>query len=170
VTGIPGAPTTAKPATEPEPPQTILVGNVYRDWGGRGSSVGRTFVLFIDGPPRPGTFWMNSENSMLINYSAYTAPFRSRVSLAGSVEILKVNGNKIEAHVAFHELVEGDSYEWVTHVLDPLYWQSPWIINGRHTFIMTGKDDPAFRKAAVQWVKPEELKAAQAAASSAASE
>ncbi len=169
ITGIPGSPI-APVAEEPEAPQTVLVGNVYRDFGERGSSVSRTFVLFIDGAPKPGTYWMTNANSVLITYSAFTPPHRSRVAMVGSVKIIKVDGNKIDAHVSLRETEESDSYEWVTHYMDPAYWQAPWIVNGRHTFMITGKDDPALRKAAVEWVKPEELKAQQAAASAGAGE
>jgi hypothetical protein len=148
---------TSPPATEAVLPQTVLMGNVRRDWGDHGSSVGRTFVLFIDGPPQVGDYWMNSDNSVLISYSAWSAPARTHIGLNGSVKILAVRGDKIDAYVALRETTESDTTEWVTHYWDPNYYQWPWIINGRHTFQITSSADPAFQKAAIRWINPERM-------------
>jgi hypothetical protein len=146
---------TAPPATGAVQTQTVLMGNVRRDWGDHGSSVGRTFVLFIDGPPQVGDYWMNSDNSLLITYSAWSEPARTHIGLNGSVKILAVHGDKIDAYVALRETTESDTTEWVGHYWDPNYWQWPWIINGRHTFQITSSSDPAFQKAAIRWINPE---------------
>jgi hypothetical protein len=147
---------TAAPAREAAAqPQTILVGAVQRDYGAYDNSIGRSFVLFIDGSPQPGTYWLNNENSSLITYSAWTAPARTHIGLTGSVRIVKVDGNKIEADVAIRENWEGDSVQSLGHYYDPAYWQAPWVVQGRRTFLITTKDDPALRKAAVQWITPE---------------
>lgn len=154
VTGMPNVPSTAAPPKEENPPQTVLVGNVVKDFGERGSMVSRTFVLAIDGSPRPGTYWMTSDNSVLVTYSAWSPPSRSRVAITGSVEILKIEGDKIYTHVALRETAEGDSTEWVAHIYDPKYWQTPWTLNGKHVFTVTTKNDPVFDRAGVHWVKP----------------
>ncbi len=160
VTGHAVAPSTASPTRDLQAPQTVLMGNVQRDLGERGSSISRTFVLFIDGEPRPGKYWMTSDNTVLITYSAWSPPARSRIGLTGSVEIFKVEGNKIYSHVALHETMESDSTEFISHYWDPAAWQTPWVMNGKHTFIITSKDDPAFDKAAVHWAKVDEERTA----------
>ena len=66
----------------------------------------------------------------------------------------EVEGNQIFAHVAVRETTETDSSEWVAHYYDPAYWQAPWTLNGKHTFTITTKDDPAFDPAGVHWLKP----------------
>src|SRR5260370_31320272 len=71
-------------------PQTVLVVSVQRDFGRYDNSIGRSVVMFLDGLPTPGQYWMSSENSVLITYSAWSAPARSRVALNGSVKIVKV--------------------------------------------------------------------------------
>jgi hypothetical protein len=153
-----GAPVAAAAPAKPPPPKSLLVGSVEKSFGDRGSTVVRTFVLMIDGEPRPGTFWLTADNSVLITYSSWSPPSRTRIGLTGSVQILSVNGNKIDAHVTLRETTEADSTEFVSdfHYLDPAYYQTPWVINGRHTFLVTSKEDPAFEKAAVHWVKVEE--------------
>jgi hypothetical protein len=153
-----GAPVAAAAPAKPPPPKSLLVGSVEKSFGDHGSTVIRTFVLMIDGEPRPGTYWLTPDNSVLITYSYWSPPSRTRIGLTGSVKILGINGNKIDADVALRETTEADSAEFVSdyHYLDPAYYQTPWVINGRHSFLITNKDDPAFEKAAVHWVKVEE--------------
>jgi hypothetical protein len=133
-------------------PQTVLVVSVQRDFGKYDNSIGRSVVMFLDGPPTPGQYWMNADNSVLITYSAWSAPARSRVALDGSVKILRVTERQVIADVAFRENSESDSTEWVAHMEDPVYWQAPWIVTRRCVFQMTTTDDPAWGKAAVKWV------------------
>jgi hypothetical protein len=153
-----GAPVAAAEPAKPPPPKSLLVGSVEKTFGDKGSTVVRTFVLMIDGAPRPGTYWLTPDNSVLITYSYWSPPSRTRIGLTGSVEIFSVNGNKIDAQVTLRETTEVDTAEFVSdyHYLDPAYYQTPWVINGRHTFLITTKDDPAFEKAAVHWVKADE--------------
>ena len=139
-------------------PQTVLVASVQRDFGRYETSVGRTIVLFIDGDPAPGEYWLNADNSVLIGFSAYSAPARTRVGLTGSIKILSVNEGKVEADIAIHETTEADSTNWVEKPYDPINWQVPWTITGRHTFQMTTQDDPALKKAALQWMRSEDMK------------
>ena len=37
-------------------------------------------------------------------------------------------------------------------------WQAPWTVTGRHIFKMTTQDDPDLRKAALQWIRAEDMK------------
>ena len=143
---------------EVHPLQTVLVASVRGDFGAYDRSLGRTAVLFIDGDPAPGEYWLNPDNSVLISFSAYTAPARTRVGLTGSVKILHVDGGKIVADVAIRETTEGDTTLYVDRPYDPINWQIPWVITGRRTFTITSQDDPLLRKAAVQWVHGDELK------------
>jgi hypothetical protein len=135
-------------------PQTVLVVAMQRDFGRYDNSIGRSVVMFLDGPPAPGQYWMNPDNSVLITYSAWSAPARSRVALDGSVKILRVTEGQIVADVAFRENTESDSTEWVAHLHDPVYWQAPWVVTRRCVFRMTTTDDPAWGKAAVRWTAP----------------
>ena len=139
-------------------PQTILVASVQRDLGKYDTSVGRTIVLFIDGDPAPGEYWLNADNSVLIGFSAYSAPARTRVGLSGSIKILNVKDGKVEADIAIRETTEADSTLWVEKPYDPMNWQVPWVITGRRTFQMTTQDDPALKKAALQWMRSEDMK------------
>ncbi len=132
-------------------PQTVLVVAMQRDFGKYDNSIGRAVVMFPDGPPSPGQYWMNADNSVLITYSAWSAPARSRVALNGSVKILRVTERQIVADVAFRENTESDTTEWVAHLQDPVYWQAPWIVTKRCVFTITTTADPAWEKAAVKW-------------------
>lgn len=143
---------------ETHPPQTVLVASVQRDWGSYDRSIGHTVVLFIDGTPTPGEYWLNADNSVLIRYSAYSAPARTRVGLIGSVKIISVNGNEIVADVVFRETTEADTSVFTEHPYDIAAWQIPWVVKGRRTFKITDQDDPALKKAAVQWVRGDEAK------------
>jgi hypothetical protein len=149
---------TAVVPVEVHPPQTVLVASVRKDLGAYDRSTGRTVVLFIDGNAAPGEYWLNPDNSVLISFSAYTAPARTRGGLTGSVKVISVDGDKIVADVAIRETTEGDSTLYVDAPYDPINWQIPWVITGRRTFTITNQDDPILRKAAVQWVHGDELK------------
>jgi hypothetical protein len=153
VVGEPGAASTAKPSHDQQIGQTVLMGSVTKSFGDRASSVTRTFVLMLDGQPRPGTYWLTPDNSMLISYSSWSPPSRTRVGLTGSVKVLAVNGNKIDAQICIRETTEADTGEFVSefHYLDPAYYQTPWVVNSHQTFIITDKNDPAFDKAGVHW-------------------
>ena len=150
--------TTAVPSTDDTHRQTVLVGAVQRNWGRYDNTVGRSFVLFIDGEPRPGTFWLNSDNSALLTYSSWSAPARTRIGLDGSIKITKVDGQRVEADVAIRQITDAETVELIDHIWDPNYWQAPWVVTGHRTFVITTKDDPTLRKAAVQWVTPEKEK------------
>lgn len=143
---------------ETRKPQTVLMASVRRDFGRYETSVGRTVVLFIDGDPTPGEYWLNPDNSVLIGFSAYSAPARTRVGLTGSIKIISVKDGNVEADIAIHETTEADSTLWVERPYDPMNWQAPWTVTGRHVFQMTTQDDPALRKAALQWIRAEDLK------------
>ena len=132
-------------------PQTVLVASVRRDFGSYDRSVGRTIVLFIDGDPKPGEYWLTADNSVLISFSAFSAPARTRVGLIGSVKILEVDGNRITADVAIQETTEADSTLWVERPYDANNWQAPWRITGRRTFVVTDQEDPILRTAKVEW-------------------
>src|SRR5205807_7812286 len=94
-----GAPVLAAAPAKPAPPKSLLVGSVSKSFGDRGSTVVRTFVLMLDGAPRPGTFWLTPDNSVLITYSSWSPPSRTRIGLTGSVQILSVDGNKIDTQI-----------------------------------------------------------------------
>ena len=131
--------------------QTVLVLSEQKDLGSYDKSVGRSVVLFIEGGPVAGEYWLNADNSVLISYSAYTAPARTRMGLHGSVKIIEVNADRIIADVAIRETTEADSTLWVEKPYDPVHWQIPWVITGRHSFKITTPEDPALKKASVQW-------------------
>jgi hypothetical protein len=139
-------------------PQTVLIMSVQRDYGSYDRSVGRSVVIFIDGSPAPGTHWLNADNSVLITQSAFTAPARTRVGLVGSVKIIETKGDTIVADVAVRENVEGDTSTWVEKPYDAATWELPWVITGRREFKITTPQDPALRKAAVQWIDAPETK------------
>jgi hypothetical protein len=140
----------ATPAVAPT--QTVLMASEHHSLGFYASHLNQTMVLIIDGPPRPGEYWLTPDNSELIVSSAYSAPARSRVNLVGSVKILKVDGNRILADVAIRKTTEADSGEMMERLYDPAVYWNPWLILGRHTFEVTSPGDPAFEKAQVHWV------------------
>jgi hypothetical protein len=135
-----------------ESSQTVLMASEKKSLGNFSSSFARTVVLIIDGPPKPGQYWLTADNSVLITSSAWSAPARSRVNLVGSVKILEVHGNRIFADVAIRETTEGDTSEYLDHIYDPAYYQTQWLLQGKHTFEVTSTADPVFEKAAVHWV------------------
>ena len=134
-------------------PQTILVASVRREAGTYAASVGRTLIIFIDGKPLPGEYWLTSENSVLINFSSFTAPARTRVGLQGSIRIVKADEKGVVADMAIHDTTEADYEAFNEKPFDPLQWQMPWNIIGRHEFKITTSEDPALKNAQVQWHK-----------------
>jgi hypothetical protein len=136
----------------PQIKQTVLMISEHKNWGDYGSSFGRTVVLIIDGPLKPGQYWLTPENSVLIMYSSQSAPARTRVGLAGSVKVLSVHDDQIVADVAVRQTFDTDSGDFMDHYQDPTVWQIPWLIEGKHTFVVTKPSDPAFEKSAVRWV------------------
>jgi hypothetical protein len=134
-------------------PRTVLMATTDASMGDYSSQVHRTFLLFLDGAPKPGKIWFDTDNSVLITYSAWSAPDRTRVGLTGSVNIVSVNGNEVVADVALRDTSEVDQYQWVDRSWDPGIWQWPTVLTGRHVFRITAPEDPIFEKAAVKWVK-----------------
>jgi hypothetical protein len=132
--------------------QTVLMISEHKKWGDYGTSFGRTVVLIIDGTVKPGQYWLNPENSVLIMYSSQSAPARTRVGLAGSVKVLSVDDNQIVADVSVRQTFDTDSGDFMDHYQDPVVWQTPWMIQGKHTFMVSKPSDPAFENAAVRWV------------------
>jgi len=132
--------------------QTVLMISEHKKWGDYGTSFGRTVVLIIDGPVKPGQYWLTPENSVLIMYSSQSAPARTRVGLAGSVKVLSVQDDKIVADVSVRQTFDTDSGDFMDHYQDPTVWQTPWLIESRHTFMVTKPGDPAFENSQVHWV------------------
>ena len=64
----------------------------------------------------------------------------------------------LRTDIAIHETTEADSTLWVEKPYDPMNWQVPWVITGRHTFQLTNQDDPALKKAALVWTRSEDMK------------
>ncbi|HSV16091.1 MAG TPA: hypothetical protein VLI90_17655 [Tepidisphaeraceae bacterium] len=132
--------------------QTVLMASWQHDSALYHHNVGRTLVIFIDGQPKPGQYWLTSENAVLLTYSAYSAPARERVNLAGSIRVDRVEGNRIVADVAVQETSEIDSSEFIDHPWDAMYTLPPFRLRGQHTFAVTTPADPIFEKSAVKWV------------------
>jgi hypothetical protein len=131
--------------------QTVLVASWQRDMGTYQSNCGRTLVILLDGTPKPGRVWLTPENSMLINYSSYSAPSRQRIGLEGSINILRVNGDKIDTEIAARDTTDIDSSQFMDRPWDTLNRQFPFKLTGRHTFAITTPDDPLFKTAGVKW-------------------
>jgi len=131
--------------------QTVLVASWQRDMGTYQSNCGRTLVILLDGPPKPGRVWLTAENSMLINYSSYSAPSRQRIGLEGSINILSVQGDKIYTEIAARDTTDIDSSQFMDRPWDTLNRQFPFKLTGRHTFAVTTPDDPLFKTAGVKW-------------------
>jgi hypothetical protein len=132
--------------------QTVLMINQKKKWGNYDSSFGQTVVLILDGPVKPGQYWLTPSNSVLIRYSSATPPARTRVGLAGSVKVLSVEGDKIVADVSVRQTFDTDSGDFMATYYDPTVWQMPWVISGKHTFVVTKTNDPAFDQAQVRWI------------------
>jgi hypothetical protein len=132
--------------------QTVLVANwEHNVLGTYQSDCGRTLVVLLDGPPKPGRVWLNSENSMLINYSSYSAPSRQRIGVEGSIEILSVRDKEIDTLVAVRDTTEIDSSNFMDRPWDTLNRQFPFKLTGKHTFAITTPSDPLFKSAGVKW-------------------
>jgi hypothetical protein len=132
--------------------QTVLMASWQHDSAMYQHNVGRTLLIFIDGHPKPGQYWVTADNAVLLTYSAYTAPARERVNLAGSIRIDRIEGNSIIADVAVRDAAEIDSSEGLERWWDPMYRQFPFELQGKHTFAVTTPADPVFEKSAVKWV------------------
>jgi hypothetical protein len=142
-----------KEGLEPNEKQTVLMAAQRKTWWWQYSnSFRQTAVLIIDGPPKPGQYWLTADNSVLIKSSAFSAPARDRVALRGSIKILKVTDDSIIADVALHDVTESDSSELINHLYDQAYYQTPWEIRQKCVFKITRPSDPEFEKAAVHWV------------------
>ncbi len=132
--------------------QTVLMATWKHDYGTYESSVRQTLVVRLDGDLKPGQYWISPENAVLITYSAYSAPSRQRIGLAGSIKVLQVNDNKIIADVAVRDTREIDSSDFLDQPWDPQYAIFPFSLTGTHTFAITSPTDPLFEKAGVKWV------------------
>jgi hypothetical protein len=132
--------------------QTVLVASwTHNVMGTYQSECGRTLVVLLDGAPKPGRIWLTAENSMLINYSSYSAPSRQRIGLEGSIDILRVHGDEIDTEVAARDTTDIDSSQFMDRPWDTLNRQFPFKLTGRHTFAITTPDDPIFKTAGVKW-------------------
>ncbi len=131
---------------------TILVASYHHDAASYNTTMGRTLVIFLDGQPQVGQYWLNPDNAVLLSYSAYSAPARERVGLQGSIKIDEVNGNKIVAEVAVRDTTEIDSSNFLDRPFDPLNRAWPFRFWGKHTFAVTDPNDPTFDRSAVKFV------------------
>jgi hypothetical protein len=132
--------------------QTVLMASWQHDSALYHHNVGRTLVVFLDGQPKPGQYWLTADNAVLLTYSAYSAPERERVNLTGSIRIDRIEGSSIIADVAVRDTTEIDSNEGVERPWDPMYRQFPFVLKGQHTFAVTTPADPVFEKSAVKWI------------------
>jgi hypothetical protein len=130
--------------------KTVMIVSWHHDLGTYRSSIGRTLVVTIDGPPKPGQYWLNPDDAVLITYSAYSAPMHDRIDLTGSIRIIKVGPKEIVADVAVKERHEEDSTEFIDRPYDPAYRQFPFHIYGQHTFTIVSANDPAIDRSAVR--------------------
>jgi hypothetical protein len=132
--------------------QTVLVASWKHDvMGTYQSDCGRTLVILLDGAPKPGRVWLTAENSMLINYSSYSAPSRQRIGIEGSIDIVRVRDGAIDTEVAVRDTNDIDSSQFMDRPWDTLNRQFPFKLTGRHTFAVTDPSDPVFRAAGVKW-------------------
>ena len=143
---------TSAPVKKPMP-QTVLVASVRREVGTYAASRGRTMIIFLDGKPTPGEYWLNEENSVMINFSSITAPSRSRGALQGSIRIVRADEKSVVADIAIHDKTSEDYAEFNEKPFDPLQWQMPWNMIGRQEFKITSSEDPALKNAQVVWNK-----------------
>jgi hypothetical protein len=119
-------------------------------------TMGQTLVIFLDGAPKPGEYWLTPDNAVLITYSAYSAPQRERVALVGSVTIEQADSKQIVAKLAVLDTTEIDTSLFVDRPWDPVNRQWPYSIKGTYTFDVTQPGDPLFEKSAVKWVLRED--------------
>jgi hypothetical protein len=143
--------TVSKP-TAPAGRQTVIMASWKHESSFYDQSVGRTLVIFLDGKPRPGQYWLTADNAVLLTYSAYSAPARERVNLSGSIRIEKVEGDGVVADIAVLDSTEIDSSNYLDRPWDPVNQQFPFRLRGTHKFAVTTTSDPVFEKAAVKWV------------------
>jgi hypothetical protein len=119
--------------------------------------MGQTLVIFLDGAPKPGEYWLNPDNAVLITYSAYSAPQRERVALVGSVTILQTGGPEIVAKLAVSDTTAIDTSLFLDRPWDPINRQWPYELKGIFKFGVTEPGDPLFAKSAVKWVSHEDV-------------
>jgi hypothetical protein len=132
--------------------QTVLVASwTHNVMGTYQSDCGRTLVILLDGKPKPGRVWLTAENSMLINYSSYSAPSRQRIGLEGSIDILQVRDDEIDTEIAARDTNDIDSSQFMDRPWDTLNRQFPFKLTGKHTFAITTPKDPLFKAAGVKW-------------------
>jgi hypothetical protein len=132
--------------------RTVLMASRRHESPFYNQTMGQTLVIFLDGAPKPGEYWLTPDNAVLITYSAYSAPERERVALVGSVTIEKTDGRQIVAKLAVKDTTEIDTSLFVDHPYDPVNQQWPYEIRGTYTFQVTQPGDPLFEKSAVKWV------------------
>lgn len=132
--------------------QTVLVASWQHDVGPYRTSVGRTLVLMMDGPPKPGQYWITPDNAVLVSYSGYSAPSKERVGLEGSFKIVDVKGKMVTAELSVRDTNDVDSSEFIDEPWDHLHWKPPFAISGRRTFAVTTPSDPVFEKTGVKWI------------------
>jgi hypothetical protein len=130
----------------------VLVANWQHESSMYHHNVARTLVIFLDGQPRPGRYWLTPDNSVLLTYSSYTAPERERVNLAGSIRINEVHGDQIIADIAVRDTTDIDSSNFIERPFDPMNQIAPFVLYGTHTFAVTNPSDPLFERAAVRWI------------------
>jgi hypothetical protein len=139
-------------ATQPAPSrQTVLMVSWKHDLGTYRSSVDRTLVVTLDGPLHPGQYWLTPDNAVLVTSSAYSAPMRERVHLAGSIKIEQINARDITAEVAVRETQDVDSTGFIDRPYDPAYRQWPFALAGRRTFAIARANDASLDPSAVKW-------------------
>jgi hypothetical protein len=132
--------------------RTVLVASWQHESTPYDGSMGRTLVIFLNGEPKPGQYWINADNAVLLSYSAYSTPTRERVNLEGSIKINHVDGKAVVAEVAVRDTTFVDSTNFLSRPWDPLNRTAPFLLKGQHTFALTTPNDPLFEQSAVKWV------------------
>jgi hypothetical protein len=140
--------------------RTVLMASWRHESAFYSHSMGRTLVIFLDGAPKPGEYWINPDNAVLITYSAYSPPSRERVALVGSVTIDEVGGRQIVARLAVRDTTAIDTSLFLDHPWDPVNRTWPFTLRGKFTFDVTEPGDPLFEKSAIKWVTHDNAQAA----------
>jgi hypothetical protein len=138
-------------AASTSPRQTVLIVNYMHDMGSYRSSVGQTLVVTLDGPLKPGQYWLTPDNAVLLTYSSYSAPMRERAQLRGSINIDKVTGTGIVAHIAVIQLQDVEATGFIEHPYDPAYQLFPFQLSGERTFEFVSPNDASMDGSAVKW-------------------
>jgi hypothetical protein len=132
--------------------RTVLMASFQHDSEWYSYTHGRTLVIFLEGAPKLGQYWLNPDNAVLITYSAYSGPARERVALVGSVTIDQINGHDIVAKIACRDSTEIDTSLFLDQPWDPVNREEPFVLRGKFHFDITEPTDPVFEKSAVKWV------------------